>query len=140
MLILRFLRTTYNIRKDFVWIENCCRVGEYNIIFLSTHKLGQKNCPKQSKHKGYSGSMTTVHNIGFSFSCRQHKRHTFDSVQDFNVWKGLVLLISGFVGGIFTAMTGSGTCICSFSVLCLLFRYIEHKYISWKPIANISVN
>ena len=33
--------------------------------------------------------------------------------------------ISGIVGGAFSALAGSGVDICSFSVLCLLFRVSE---------------
>jgi hypothetical protein len=53
---------------------------------------------------------------------RQYKRKTYETIPNFSLWKAVVLLASGFVGGIFTAMAGSGTDICSFSVLCLLFR------------------
>jgi len=40
-------------------------------------------------------------------------------------WKALVLLGAGFLGGIFTSMSGSGIDICSFSVLTLFFRITE---------------
>lgn len=40
-------------------------------------------------------------------------------------WKALILLASGFLGGIFTSISGSGIDICSFSVLTLLFRISE---------------
>ena len=40
-------------------------------------------------------------------------------------WKARVLLAAGFLGGIFTAMSGSGIDICSFAVLTLLFRLTE---------------
>jgi hypothetical protein len=53
---------------------------------------------------------------------RQHKRTTYDSIPYFGVWQAVVLTVTGFIGGIFTAMCGSGTDICSFSILCLLFR------------------
>ncbi len=53
---------------------------------------------------------------------REYKRKTFDSIQNFGVWQALVLIVTGFVGGIFTAVAGSGVDICSFSILSLLFR------------------
>lgn len=56
---------------------------------------------------------------------RYHKRRTFKTVPDFKLWKALVLLGTGFVGGIFSAISGSGLDICSFSVLTLLFRVTE---------------
>ena len=53
---------------------------------------------------------------------RQHKRPTFDSVPNFGLWQAMTLTITGFFGGIFSAITGSGVDICSFSMLSLLFR------------------
>lgn len=58
-------------------------------------------------------------------------RRVFDAIPDFwekkhgVVWKPVVLLCAGFLGGIFSAMAGSGIDICSFSVLTLLFRVSE---------------
>jgi hypothetical protein len=43
--------------------------------------------------------------------------------QNFTVWKAVALVLTGFVGGIFTAIAGSGVDICSFSILSLLFRF-----------------
>ncbi len=40
-------------------------------------------------------------------------------------WKACLLLFFGFLGGIFSAMSGSGIDICSFALLCLLFRVNE---------------
>lgn len=40
-------------------------------------------------------------------------------------WKACALIGAGFLGGIFTSMSGSGLDICSFAVLCLLFRVNE---------------
>ncbi|KAJ1460410.1 sulfite exporter TauE/SafE-domain-containing protein [Pelagophyceae sp. CCMP2097] len=40
-------------------------------------------------------------------------------------WKALVLVAAGFLGGIFTSISGSGIDICSFAVLTLLFRISE---------------
>ncbi|CAM9693603.1 unnamed protein product, partial [Laminaria digitata] len=40
-------------------------------------------------------------------------------------WKACVLLMCGFVGGIFSSISGSGIDICTFSVLTLLFRVSE---------------
>lgn len=40
-------------------------------------------------------------------------------------WKACVLLMCGFVGGIFSSISGSGIDICTFSILTLLFRVSE---------------
>ena len=53
---------------------------------------------------------------------RQYKRRTFDAVPNFGIWQALVLALTGFFGGIFSAIAGSGVDICSFSILSLLFR------------------
>ena len=56
---------------------------------------------------------------------RYHKRKTFRIIPEFNTWKAGVLLLTGFLGGIFSAVAGSGVDICSFSILTLLFRVSE---------------
>ena len=56
---------------------------------------------------------------------REYKRKTFDSIPKFGFWQATVLILVGFVGGIFSAITGSGVDICSFSILSLLFRVSE---------------
>lgn len=40
-------------------------------------------------------------------------------------WKACVLIATGFLGGIFSSISGSGIDICSFAVLTLLFRISE---------------
>jgi uncharacterized membrane protein YfcA len=50
------------------------------------------------------------------------KRRTFDGIQDFNLWKAIVLVVIGFIGGIISSLCGVGVDIASFSILCLLFR------------------
>lgn len=65
----------------------------------------------------------------FSFALflvnREHKRVTYDTIPNFGIWEAVVLLFTGFLGGIFSALAGSGVDICSFSVICLLFRISE---------------
>lgn len=56
---------------------------------------------------------------------RYSNRKTYLRIPDFKLWKALVLLLTGFIGGIFSAFSGSGLDICSFSVLTLLFRVTE---------------
>jgi len=69
--------------------------------------------------------------IWFSFAFalfllnRQHKRRTFDSIPNFGLGHAFILTITGFIGGIFSAISGSGVDICSFSMLSLLFRISE---------------
>ncbi|VDN34492.1 unnamed protein product [Cylicostephanus goldi] len=55
----------------------------------------------------------------------QHKRRTYDVIPEFNLWKTGILVVTGFVGGVFTAFAGSGVDICTFSIITLLFRVSE---------------
>ena len=63
--------------------------------------------------------------LDIKFDSREHKRKTYNSIRNFGIWQGVVLLFTGFFGGIFTGISGSGVDICSFSMLCLLFRVSE---------------
>lgn len=54
-----------------------------------------------------------------------HKRKTYKVIPQINLWKLIVLFFTGLIGGIFSAIAGSGVDICSFSVLTLLFRVSE---------------
>ncbi|VDM77746.1 unnamed protein product [Strongylus vulgaris] len=53
------------------------------------------------------------------------KRATFREIPEFCFWKGFVLFVTGFVGGVFDAFAGSGIDICIFSIITLLFRVTE---------------
>ncbi|KAE9416045.1 hypothetical protein Angca_001405, partial [Angiostrongylus cantonensis] len=55
----------------------------------------------------------------------QKKRTTYKTIIDFKPWKAMVLIATGFIGGIFTAFAGSGVDICIFSIVTLLFRVSE---------------
>uniref|UniRef100_A0A7E4W522 Membrane transporter protein n=1 Tax=Panagrellus redivivus TaxID=6233 RepID=A0A7E4W522_PANRE len=52
-------------------------------------------------------------------------RHAHDRIQNMSITKAVVLLVTGFIGGLCTAFAGSGVDICSFSILTLLFRVSE---------------
>uniref|UniRef100_A0A915DA61 Membrane transporter protein n=1 Tax=Ditylenchus dipsaci TaxID=166011 RepID=A0A915DA61_9BILA len=56
---------------------------------------------------------------------RERKRTTVLIIQRFNWWKALVLVFTGFIGGIFTSFAGSGVDICIFSTITLLFSVSE---------------
>ncbi|VDM57268.1 unnamed protein product [Angiostrongylus costaricensis] len=55
----------------------------------------------------------------------EKRRKTYLVIPVFKLWKALVLVCTGIVGGIFTAFTGSGVDICIFSIITLLFRVSE---------------
>ncbi|XP_042228009.1 uncharacterized protein LOC121870286 [Homarus americanus] len=54
-----------------------------------------------------------------------HKRKTFNNIPDLTWWKILLILVFGFIGGIFTSFSGSGADICMFSLLTLFFKVSE---------------
>ncbi|CAH1772853.1 unnamed protein product, partial [Owenia fusiformis] len=56
---------------------------------------------------------------------RYRHRRTFEVIPYMNPWKILVLLLTGFIGGIFTSIAASGVDICTFSILTLVFRVSE---------------
>ncbi|KAH7695707.1 Protein F26A1.8, partial [Aphelenchoides avenae] len=56
---------------------------------------------------------------------REKKRFTVPVIQDFKPWKAAVLMLTGFIGGVFTSFAGSGVDICLFSVVTLLFSLSE---------------
>lgn len=55
----------------------------------------------------------------------QKKRPTFKEIPEFNWWKAIILIATGFVGGVFDAFAGSGIDICIFAIITLLFRVTE---------------
>ena len=56
---------------------------------------------------------------------RDPDRKVYDKIPFLRPWKIVVLLLSGFVGGIFSAWAGSGLDLCVFSVTTTLFRLSE---------------
>ena len=56
---------------------------------------------------------------------RDPNRTVYNKIQDVRPWKVAVLLLTGFIGGIFSAWAGSGLDLCVFSVVTTLFRLSE---------------
>ncbi|KAE9551448.1 hypothetical protein FO519_005349 [Halicephalobus sp. NKZ332] len=56
---------------------------------------------------------------------REKKRQTVTVIQNFSPSKAATLILTGFIGGIFTSFAGSGLDICVFSMITLLFRVSE---------------
>ncbi|VDK45631.1 unnamed protein product [Anisakis simplex] len=69
----------------------------------------------------------------------EKKRITFDSIQQFTPVKAILLVVNGFVGGIFTGFSGSGVDVYSFSILTLLFR-ISEKVATPTSVVLMAVN
>ncbi|KAI6195859.1 hypothetical protein M3Y94_01038500 [Aphelenchoides besseyi] len=56
---------------------------------------------------------------------REKKRKVVEQILCFCRWKAVVLLVTGFIGGVFTAFAGSGVDICIFSITTLVFSLSE---------------
>ena len=100
-----------------------CSIGGAAGLIFGLHVIDPNLTPPQKKMGFVS--------IWFSFAFalyllnRNHKRKTFMAIPNMNAWKAVALLCTGFAGGCFSAFAGSGIDICSFAILCLLFRVSE---------------
>ena len=66
-------------------------------------------------------------------------RTVYLTIQNFNWWKAIVLIITGIFGGIFSSIAGSGIDICSFATLTLLFR-ISEKTATPTSVVSMAIN
>lgn len=100
-----------------------CSSGATLGIVIGLQFIDPNLTPPQKK----MGFVTVWFSFAFALFLlnRHHKRRTFKVIPDFKIWKACILLLAGFVGGIFSAISGSGVDICSFSILTLLFRVSE---------------
>ena len=58
---------------------------------------------------------------------RDPERRVFNKIPCVRPWKIAVLLLTGFIGGIFTSWAGSGLDLCTFSIITTLFRVIREN-------------
>jgi len=88
--------------------------------------------------------------FGFAFSLfwlnRNYHRRVFEEIPDFEAfsrfgisWRALVLIASGFVGGLFSSISGAGIDFCCFSILTLLFR-VSEKIATPTSVILIAIN
>ena len=116
--------TIFWMRIQLEWCSIIyCSIGGTLGIVLGLEFVDPKLTPAQKKMGFVS--------IWFAFAFalfllnRYHKRKTFRTIPEFKAWKAAVLLFTGFLGGVFSAVAGSGVNICSFSILTLFFRVSE---------------
>ncbi|GMH38628.1 hypothetical protein BSKO_06512 [Bryopsis sp. KO-2023] len=106
-----------------------CTLGGVAGILFGLEEVAPRLKPAESKM--YFVTIWFTFAFSLYWLNRNHGRRVFDEIPDFwekkhgIYWKPLVLLGFGFLGGIFSAMSGSGIDICSFSVLTLMFRVSE---------------
>eukprot|EP00111_Clytia_hemisphaerica_P024662 TCONS_00072695-protein len=110
------------IRIEWRAIVFCSFGGLFGII-LALEDLDTRITPPVKK----MGFVSLFFAFAFALFLlnRVHKRTTFKKIPQFNWWKALILIVVGFVGGIFTGLSGTGIDICCFSILTLLFRVTE---------------
>jgi len=128
-----FTVITMKVRMEMKALFYCTAGGIAGIVF-GLEKVAPQLTPS------YSKMYFVVIWFAFAFSLyflnRNHHRRVFEKIPDFEVdtlhllgfdvqWKALVLIGTGFLGGVFSAMAGSGIDICSFAALTLLFRVSE---------------
>ena len=90
--------------------------------------------------------------VGLFILNRNHNRHLYDRIPYFKGgeiarfskcivvnWKVIALLCAGFVGGMCTAISGSGIDICTFSILTLLFR-VDEKVATPTSVVLMGIN
>ena len=90
--------------------------------------------------------------VGLYILNRNHNRHLYDHIPHFKGgeilrfrkyfvlnWKAVALLCAGFVGGMCTAISGSGIDICTFSILTLLFR-VDEKVATPTSVVLMGIN
>lgn len=106
-----------------------CTIGGIAGILFGLEEVAPRLKPAYSKM--YFVTIWFTFAFSLYWLNRNYGRRVFDEIPDFwekkhgICWKPLTLLAFGFLGGIFSAMSGSGIDICSFSILTLVFRVSE---------------
>jgi len=141
------LNITPHVARDFsLMIQSCgmaaasftilwmkIKLEKHSLLFCSMGAVGGMVLGLEvvdsllSSHEKKLGFVCIWFSFAFALFLlnREHKRKTFDEIQNFGVWQAGLLVMMGFLGGIFSAVAGSGVDICSFSLLTLLFRVSE---------------
>src|SRR6218665_3801348 len=92
-------------------------------LIIGLEFLDQRFTPVQKKMGFVSIWFSFASVLLFLVIFRKEKVH--NRIKRFDCIKATIVLIVGFIGGIFTALVGSGLDICMFSILTLLFRVSE---------------
>lgn len=121
-----------------------CFVLLFSIVSVSVLQVAPSLTP------AYSKMYFVCIWFGFAFSLfwlnRNYHRRVFEEIPDFEAfsgfgisWRALVLLASGFFGGIFSSISGAGIDFCCFSILTLLFR-VSEKIATPTSVILIAIN
>jgi len=121
-----------------VWFAFACLLLHHNVLFHTDKKVYHKipywkqgelmrynlTCRKKAPNNSRSNSLRMSDQVNINHDpedvwfLRERANIIFN-------WKAAVLVVGGFIGGIFTSLGGSGLDICSFSILTLLFGVSE---------------
>lgn len=117
-----------------------CSIGGLVGIILGLEEIAPRMTPPQKK----IGFVSIWFAFAFSLFWlnRDFGRHVHLEIQNFPgkyYWRAITLLIAGFWGGMFSAVSGSGIDICSFATLTLLFR-ISEKVATPTSVCLMAVN
>lgn len=92
-------------------------------LIIGLEFLEKKFTPVEKKMGFVSIWFSFASVLLFLIIFRKGKIH--NRIQRLDLMKAAILVVVGFIGGIFTALVGNGLDICTFSVLTLLFRVSE---------------
>src|SRR6218665_3738804 len=92
-------------------------------LIIGLEVLDQRFTPVEKKMGFVSIWFSFASVLLFLIIFRKGKIH--NRIQRFDCMRATIVLIVGFIGGIFTALVGNGLDICTFSILTLLFRVSE---------------
>lgn len=100
-----------------------CSIGAVGGAILGFEVVDKRLTPNEKK------MMFVCIWFSFAFALfllnTRKSRKTFRKIPNPKWWTYLILILTGFFGGLFTSFAGSGVDICSFSMLTLLFRVSE---------------
>lgn len=113
-----FMKVKFEYRAVILGTLGCIPGFIIGVQFVDPHFTGMQK-------KMIFVSIWTSFAISLMILNFQKKRPTFKEIPEFNWWKAVILVLTGFVGGLFDSLAGSGIDIAIFSMITLLFRLTE---------------
>ena len=123
-------------------VYNKIPAWERGVFWERTFKVRLGLSNSKEKNEQEQKSITTMVSIGNDLQNNELENN--EAHEEMNITislnhKAISLFITGVIGGIFTAISGSGICICSFAVLVLYFR-VSEKTATPTSIILMSIN
>merc|ERR1719199_673593 len=136
------------VARDFSFMIQSCGMTAAMFTIFYMGVMIEKRSFTYCSIGGLFGMIIGLVSIWFAFAFslfwlnRNFGRHVHLQIQNFPgkyYWRAITLLIAGFWGGMFSAVSGSGIDICSFATLTLLFR-ISEKVATPTSVCLMAVN